>query len=249
MTDINIEHGKALVPLYAQIDDIPTPPKAPKRQWGGFDPQDWFHDFKIKNGITLILIFAWAASIMILCCVTGVIVRYNTTQRVTREVKAQTEGEMRAGFTKWCSDHDIDPQTGEKIEKPLVDEESKQAQITELSKLFAEHIASLRMDRHVTKDGAITYIWGVDITRAESGRYGDMQSVLDGSVEGYVKGHPTRPEDDALGLEIATDYISGKRPDRWRPDLEFAVINADGSVTARNEHITGPSTAYWWYGM
>lgn len=246
---MTVDNFKELVPVWAAQDEPTPPPKTPKRQRGGFDPQDWFHDFKIKNGITLILIFAWAASIMILCCITGVIVRYNTTKRVTSEVKAQTEGEMRSGFTKWCSDHDIDPQTGEKIEKPLVDEESKQAQITELSKLFAEHIASLRMDRHVTKDGAITYIWGVDITRAESGRYDDIQSVLDGSVEGYVKGHPTRPEDDALGLEIATDYINGKRPDRWRPDLEFAVINADGSVTARNEYITGPSTAYWWYGM
>ena len=243
MTDTN---ARALVPVWASQDE-PTPP--PRQTPPRFNPQDWFHDFKIKNGIGMILLFAWAASMMIGCIATGMIVHHNTTQRVTKQVKSDTEGEMRAGFAKWCSDHNIDPQTGEKIEKLLVDEESKQAQITALSKLFAEHIASLRMDRHVTKDGAITYIWGVDIPRAESGRYGDMQSVLDGSVEGYVKGHPTRPEDDALGLEIATDYISGKRPDRWRPDLEFAVINADGSVTARNEHITGPSTAYWWYGM
>ena len=38
MTDITIEHGKALVPLYAHIDDNPTPPKAPRQPRRNFDP-------------------------------------------------------------------------------------------------------------------------------------------------------------------------------------------------------------------
>ena len=54
---MTIEKCKALVPVWAAQDE-PTPP--PRQTPPKFDPHDWFHDFKIRNGITLITIFVWA---------------------------------------------------------------------------------------------------------------------------------------------------------------------------------------------
>ena len=164
------------------------------------------------------------------------------TAQVTQEVKTDTEVTMRAGFNAWLEEHHINPKTGEK--------EDKLTPVQALSRKLAQHIAGLRMDRGVTEDGARTYIWGVDLARLASGKYGEtIADVLAGNIEAYTAGHETRPEDDALGLEIAKMYLDGQRPGRWRPDLEFAEINADGSVTARNELKTTSMTKFWsWEG-
>ena len=130
----------------------------------------------------------------------------------------------------------------------LTGEESRQAAIEALAGPIAEHIAGLRMDRNVTLDGVKTYIWGVDFARLDSGKYGHtIEGILSGSVEGYTKGRATRPEDDDLAKELCTAYYNGELPSRWSPDLEFAEINADGSVTARNELNTDSKTKYWWW--
>ena len=130
--------------------------------------------------------------------------------------------------------------------KILTGDESKQAAIEALAVPISQHIAGLRMDRGVTVAGAKTYIWGVDFARLDSGKYGrTIEEVLSGTVEGYTEGHSTRPEDDNLAKELCTAYYNGELPSKWTPDLEFAEINADGSVTARNELHTGSRTKFW----
>lgn len=211
------------------------PPKLPKHSPS---PEDWFRDFKIKNGIALIVLFAWAASMMLGCCLTGVIVRHNTTVRVTAEVTSQ----LRQDFQSY-----LDQQEQErKAAQFLTGEASMQAAIDSMVEPIAEHVAGLRMDRGVTIAGAKTYVWGVDFPRLDSGKYGStIQQILEGNIEGYTKGHAVRNEDREIARELVTAYMKGERPDKWTPDLEFAEINADGSVTARNKLKTDSTTKFW----
>lgn len=244
MTDITIEHGKALVPLYAQINDTPTPPKAPRRQRGSFDPQDWFRDFKIKNGIGLILLFAWAASMMIGCCITGVIVRHNTTERVTAEVTS----ELRSGFQEY-----LDRQEQErKAAQFLTGDASLEAAVEGLAVPLSQIIATYAMDYGVTQEGLTTIGWVFCARYAkDSTEFGRTpQEILEkaGAWEGKVVGHATRPQDLELAREIAGAFLSGQYPDGFTTALTFFVREAGGKIIARNEFYTGPYTTYWWFG-
>ena len=244
MTDITIEHGKALVPLYAQIDDIPTPSKAPRRQRGSFDPQDWFRDFKIRNGIGLILLFAWAASMMIGCCITGVIVRHNTTERVTAEVTS----ELRNGFQEY-----LDRQEQErKAAQFLTGDASLEAAVEGLAVPLSQIIATYAMDYGVTQEGLTTIGWVFCARYAkDSTEFGRTpQEILEkaGAWEGKVVGHATRPQDLELAREIARAFLSGQYPDGFTTALTFFVREAGGKIIARNEFYTGPYTIYWWFG-
>ena len=252
MTDLNI---RSLIPMYASED----PPKHEKPR---MTETDWFRAFKTGGGLWLIILFAWAASLMLGCCITGLIVRKNTKASVTQEVTEQVKGVVRQGFEDYQNNQSEETdavkflkdagfkeylqwQMGANIK---TGDASKQEAINAMVPLIADHIAGLRMDRGVTIDGARTYIWGVDFSRLDSGRYGDLQHVLEGNIEGYTKDRGARPEDTALAQELCTDYIYKALPSKWSPDLEFAEINADGSVTARNEWKTGSMTKFWRYG-
>ena len=231
---------RELAPIWSEAHFEPLRPEEIRRPKPHL--KDWFRRFKKRYGLAILVIFGLALYGWAIWWITARSVAAEITAKVTQEVKTETEVTMRAGFNAWLEDHHINPKTGEK--------EDKLTPVQALGRKLAQHIAGLRMDRGVTEDGARTYIWGVDLARLASGKYGKtIEDVLAGNIEAYIAGHETRPEDDALGLEIAQMYLDDQRPSRWRPDLEFAEINADGSVTARNELRTGPRTAYWWFGM
>lgn len=205
-----------------------------------FNLQDAVHDFWRDHRIAIQiagLMIAWSVT---LCSITEAWTR----KVVTKEVTLQVQSEMRHGFQQYLEQMEQD----EKAAQFLTGEASRQAAIDEMIMPIAEHIAGLRMDRHVTVDGVKTYIWGVDFTRLDSGKYGStIQQVLDGNVEAYKKGHAVRNEDKEIARELVTAYMNGERPDRWTPDLEFAEINADGSVTARSKLKTDSTTKFWRY--
>lgn len=127
----------------------------------------------------------------------------------------------------------------------LTGEESRQAAINDLGEKLAVHAAGLRMDRKVTKAGAETYLW-VDAARLLSGKYGStIDDVLSGPVENYDPNHAVRNEDREIGLKVASAVINGAYPDGFTTDLQFAEINADGSVTARSKLKTDSTTVFW----
>ena len=127
----------------------------------------------------------------------------------------------------------------------LTGEESRQAAINDLGEKLAVHAAGLRMDRKVTKAGAETYLW-VDAARLLSGKYGStIDDVLSGPVENYDRNHAVRNEDREIGLKVASAVINGAFPDGFTTDLQFAEINADGSVTARSKLKTDSTTVFW----
>lgn len=252
MTEANV---KSLIPMYAS-EEIPEPQK-PR-----FTETYWFREFKTGGGLWLIIVFAWAITMMLGCCITGVIVRKNTAVKVTGQVTEQVKEKIRKGFKDYMNDQNAETedvvflkesgfweylqwQMGANLK---TGDASRQNAIDVMVPKIADHVAGLRMDRGVTIDGCKTYVWGVDFTRLDSNKYGGLDDVLEGNIEGYTKNRGARPEDTELAIELCTDYIMKSYPSKWSPDLEFAEINADGSVTARNEYKTGSMTKFWRYG-
>ena len=234
------EKCKSLVPVWAAQDE-PTPP--PRQTSQRSDLQDWFHNFKIRNGITLILIFAWAASMMIGCIATGLIVRHNTTERVTQEVTSQ----LRSDFQRYLDQMEQE----RKAAQFLTGDASFEAAVEGLAGPMAQVIATYSMDYGVTQEGLYTIGWVFCARYARnSTEFGKTpQEILEKerAWEGQVVGHAVRPQDTELAREIARAFLSGEYPDEYTTAQTF--FNREGTkIIARNELFTGPYTKYWWMG-
>lgn len=238
---MTIEKCKALVPVWASKDE-PTPP--PRQSPPRFNPQDWIRDFKIRNGIGLILLFVWAASMMIGCITTGLIVRHNTTERVTAEVTSQ----LRQDFQRYLDQMEME----QKAAQFLTGDASFEAAVEGLAVPMAQVIATYAQDYGVTQEGLYTIGWVFCARYAknttEFGR--TPQEILEKSNawEGKVVGHAVRPQDTELAAEISRAFLSGQYPDDYTTALTFFTREAGGKIIARNELYTGPYTTYWWFG-
>ena len=238
---MTVDNFKALVPVWAAQDE-PTPP--PRRTQPRFDPKDWFRDFKIRNGIGLILLFAWAASMMLGCCITGVIVRRNTTERVTAEVTSQ----LRQDFQRYLDQMEQE----QKAAQFLTGDASFEAAVEGLAVPMAQVIATYAMDYSVTQEGLYTIGWVFCARYAknttEFGRTPQEILEKENAWEGKVVGHAVRPQDTELAAEISRAFLSGQYPDDYTTALTFFTREAGGKIIARNELYTGPYTTYWWFG-
>ena len=238
---MTVDNFKTLVPVWASQDE-PTPP--PRQSPPRFNPQDWIRDFKIRNGIGLILLFAWAASMMIGCITTGLIVRHNTTERVTAEVTSQ----LRQDFQRYLDQMEME----QKAAQFLTGDASFEAAVEGLAVPMAQVIATYAQDYGVSQEGLYTIGWVFCARYAknttEFGR--TPQEILEKSNawEGKVVGHAVRPQDTELAAEISRAFLSGQYPDDYTTALTFFTREAGGKIIARNELYTGPYTTYWWFG-
>lgn len=190
--------------------------------------------FLKRNGI----LFVCLALLTVWTWTTCTITRHNAIMETEARLSFDYDAAYDEGYQA-C----LDEQSASNL---LTGDESKQAAIEDLSEQLAVHVASLRMDRHVTEAGAETYCW-VDLARLISGEHGDtLQAVFDeGQIEAYTPGHAVRNEDREITRRVATAYINNEYPDGFTPELQYAEINADGSVTARSKLKTDSTTVFW----
>lgn len=217
----------------------PEPPRKKTRRMPSLE------QFKKRYGILLVA----AAAFTIYTIILSNCVEVSTEKRVRKEMAdaaTQAVEQYKADLKKQEDDANKEKQKS----GFLTGEESLQNYIQILAKPLSVHVACLRMERNVTAAGAETYAW-VDIARLESGLYGStLEEVLSDPVqiEGYIEGHGTRPEDDEIGYRVAEAYVMKHYPTGYTKDMQFAEIKADGSVEARNQYKTGPSTRYFSIG-
>ena len=234
--------ARALFPVWADEDE-PVKEYTPRNSRTETRPRqsrnlrtaiaDAASDFIRRNLIAILIIVAFALE--------GWIVAVYTEHRVAKEVRQTVEAEMRQGFAAYLEEQEQKRQA----EAFLTGDASRQAAITELGEKLTVHAAGLRQDRKVTKAGAETYLW-VDIARWLSGLYGKtIDDILEGPVENYDKNHPVREEDREIGMRVAEAVMTGNYPNGFTTDLQFAEINADGSVTARSKLKTDSTTVFW----
>ena len=237
--------ARAMLPDWSKDDEtvreyIPKKPKADN----GRGPRhidnlkasfmDVANDFIRRNLIAILVLTAFILE--------GWIVAVYTKNRVSHEVRQTVEAEMRQGFAVYLEQQEEQ----RKRESFLTDEDSTLEAIMELGRRLKTHCSCLRMDRKVTKEGAETYLW-VDVARLFSGKYGkSIDEVLEsGQIEAYDPNHATRDEDGDIAYDVAERAIRGEWPNGFTLDLQFAEINADGSVTARTKLYTDSTTKFW----
>lgn len=240
---MTMERCTELAPNWDAQSFEPVDSPKPKRMRLGLD--EWFRDFKRQNGIALIVLFAWAASMMFGCCVTGVIVKKRTTKIVTAEV----ESRMRADFQEYLDQLEED----QKAAQFLSGDASFEAAVADLADYLDDLAATYSMDFGLREDAVITVLW-VFAARwlTGSNEFGiTPQEILEksGAWEGNPAGHAVRPQDTALATKVARDVLSGNYPDGFTPDMTFGTREAGGGFVARNQFITGPNTKYFRYGQ
>ena len=237
------KRARAIIPMWADAPDDTVKEYTPKKNRAETQAKirqdmkaalaDRESDSIRRNLIAILVLTAFVLE--------GWIVAVYTENRVSKEVRQTVESEMRQGFAVYLEEQEQKRQA----ENLLTGEASLQAAITELGEKLTVHAAGLRQDRKVTKAGAETYLW-VDVARWLSGLYGDsIDAVLEGPVENYDKDHPVREEDREIGMRVAEAVMTGNYPNGFTTDLQFAEINADGSVTARSKLKTDSTTVFW----
>lgn len=263
---MTVERCKAIAQIWSntQDDRIPFPESKPSFR---FLLKNWLQDFKKRNGIALILILAWAVSMIAACLITGAIVRRNTEAEVTEEMTHNYRGLMQekqdyitvlesiiqkrnAEIVLTDEEQTVFREiTGEGI---LTGEKSREAAVDNLAEQMAYVISTYSQDYGVTQEGLYTIGWVFCARDAQhSSEFGKTpQEILEKPLawEGKVVGHATRSQDSELAREIARDYMDGKYPDNYTTALTFFTREAGGKIIARNELHTGPYTTYWWFG-
>lgn len=233
------ERCRVMVPMWAAQEAEPEffPPKPRKT------PQDWFHDFKTGDKIGFILIL-WIASLILACFITSVIVRHNTTVRVTEEVTSQ----LRADFQRYLEQQEAERRAAQF----LTGDASFEAAVGDLAEPMAQVLATYAQDYSVTQEGLYTIGWVFCARYAQnSTEFGRTpQEILEKSSawEGKVLGHAVRNQDTELARSIAREFLNGKYPDGYTTALTFFTRESGGKIIARNELYTGPYTTYWWFG-
>lgn len=241
------QNAMSIVPVYAKTE-VPHREEVQTGMWTRIVNRASERirvSFRRKWGILII----GAALFTIYTVILSASVAHRTEIRVRQEMA----GEAAAAVEQYKAEQDKKEKDAEEEQKKagfLTGEASQQNYINMLAGTLSEHVASLRMERGVTAAGAETYAW-VDLARFASGLYGStLEEVLSDpkQIEGYIKGHATRPEDDEIGLRVATNYVMKKFPTGYNMNMMFARIMADGSVEARDQYDTGPDTRYFAIG-
>ena len=180
----------------------------------------WAEKIRKKYGATLLAASALVAWTLATCGGTAAIVRHSTTEKVT----ASVESEQRAGFMAWLDEHDIDPQTGEKKQRPLVDEESQKA-AQEAMDAEAESLAKLLYGyRNNSLRDRKTLVWCV-LARVDSTAYpGSVESVITQKDQWmfYSADNPVRTDDKQIAAEELQLWHDGKYPDGFSDDYVYA---------------------------
>ena len=240
---MTVERCKAIAPIWSntQDDRIPLPESKPSFR---FLLKNWLQDFKKRNGIALILILAWAVSMIIGCSITGAVVRHRTTEEVTSRVTS----ELRAGFQEYLDQMEQERRAAEF----LTGDASFEAAVEEIAQPMSQVLATYSQDYGVPQEGLLTIGWvfcsRVAKNSTEFGRTPQEILKKDSAWEGKVVGHAVRNQDLELAREVTRDFLNGKYPDLYTTNITFFNREPNGKIVARDEYVAGPYTSYWWYG-
>ena len=251
---MTIENARQLAPLWAaemdtvkvyEPDNGRNTSSGKTRQRPRKRAEKTLEQFKRRYGILLIT--------ALLLTLYTILLSASVEARTEKRVRKEMEDAATQAVENYKAEQDQQKKDAEEEQKKagfLTGEASLQNYIETLAAPLSVHVASLRMERNVTAAGAETYAW-VDLARFASGIYGStLEEVLSDpkQIEGYIEGHATRPEDDEIGLRVATNYVMKKFPTGYNMNMIFAQIMADGSVEARDQYDTGPNTRYFAIG-
>jgi hypothetical protein len=134
--------ARAKLPLFAAENDNAERLRAELRH----EMQDRVYKMKKRYGLSLIILFVWAASMMVGCCLTGWIVGNRTEKRVREEEAAYYEQKL--------ADYHEQRQQEQAAQYFLTGEASREAAINQATDAVAGVIARLGTDQQKLTEAA-----------------------------------------------------------------------------------------------
>ena len=189
--------------------------------------------FLKRYGIALIVMFAWAASVMISCCITGTIVHRNTERETAERVRNEMIGNMQSY---------IEQQEQERMASTLMTgDASLQAAMEAEADVIARAIGPM-----ATKRMKQSMIWNI-LARVDSKSYpNSVQEVVEQPQQWmfYKSENPIRDDDRELAMEQLALWHEGRYPAGLKTEMVFAEWSQNDYVL-RNTWDKTSSTEYW----
>lgn len=187
--------------------------------------------FKKRYGLTLIVFFLWAASIMLSCCVTGSIVHKNTREETEAELSKKYAAELQA-------------YKNEEAAKRIVTGDASRAEAMKADCIeIAKVLYGIRQN---SKDDLRTAVWCVLNRVNNSGYPSSVAEVCKQKDQwmGYSEENPVLDDLFNIAYEQVEIWYGGIRP--VSPD--YIYMNwTPTEITLRDNWENGSSTHYWRY--
>ena len=213
--------------------------EATRREWKAaarIAVEEKAHDLKKRYGLALIGMFAWAASMMLGCCITGTIVHNRT--------EARTRQNMAIEYASMLERYKAEQAEQVQAEYFLSGDASREAFINQ--EIDAAAKLAAKMSNDVQKGGIICNA----LARVMSRNYPDtMQEVIaqPGQWMFYDEGNKFSSHDREIAEEILRAYYEdGIIPNGLTEEFLYATWSASDYVL-RNTWDFGPSTRTWRY--
>ena len=226
---MNIEETKNLFPVWASEDPIFDRAVKVHRREAEMDR------LKKRYGIALIGLFVWAASMMVGCCMTGVIVRHQTEKRVRAEEAKHYE--------QMLADYHEQRQQEQAAQYFLSGEASREAAINQEVEAVAPVIARLSTDAQKATEAACMLARVMNPSYPNSFKEVAEQPqqwmFYDGSDKTYSD------HDREIAESIVRPYMeSGKIPNGLTADMVYGAWSQNDFVLRDSYQNTG--TMHTW---
>ena len=226
---MNIEETKNLFPVWASEDPIFDRAVKVHRREAEMDR------LKKRYGIALIGLFVWAASMMVGCCLTGVIVRHQTEKRVRAEEAKHYE--------QMLADYNEQRQQEQAAQYFLSGEASREAAINQEVEAVAPVIARLSTDAQKATEASCMLARVMNPSYPNSFKEVAEQPqqwmFYDGSDKTYSD------HDREIAESIVRPYMeSGKIPNGLTADMVYGAWSQNDFVLRDSYQNTG--TMHTW---
>ena len=226
---MNIEETKNLFPVWASEDPVFERATRVHRREAEMDR------LKKRYGIALIGLFVWAASMMVGCCLTGVIVRHQTEKRVRAEEAKHYE--------QMLADYHEQRQQEQAAQYFLSGEASREAAINQEVEAVAPVIARLSTDAQKATEAACMLARVMNPSYPNSFKEVAEQPqqwmFYDGSDKTYSD------HDREIAESIVRPYMeSGKIPNGLTADMVYGAWRQNDFVLRDSYQNTG--TMHTW---
>ena len=226
---MNIEETKNLFPVWASEDPIFDRAVKVHRREAEMDR------LKKRYGIALIGLFVWAASMMVGCCLTGVIVRHQTEKRVRAEEAKHYE--------QMLADYHEQRQQEQAAQYFLSGEASREAAINQEVEAVAPVIARLSTDAQKATEASCMLARVMNPSYPNSFKEVAEQPqqwmFYDGSDKTYSD------HDREIAESIVRPYMeSGKIPNGLTADMVYGAWSQNDFVLRDSYQNTG--TMHTW---
>lgn len=227
---MNPEEARRFLPIFARTSAPAGDPLLPSHR-----REMLFERFKKRYGLALILLFAWGASIMLSCCITGTIVHKNTERETAERVRQEMLGNMHR-YTE-------EQEQARMAAGLLTGNASLQEAIAREADAVAPVIAKLSNDRQKLTEASCMLARVLNpaypSSFAEVAAQASQWMFFDGSDMTFSE------HDRALAEQIIRPYMeSGVLPDGLTQDMVYGSWSPDDFVL-RDSYISSGTMHTW----